>query len=368
LFHRTGANEEHITALLGGASCALTQSLMILDAAVSLADAHVVESMLSCFTVGACIHAALGSLDDRQRGRGLSTIGRLLLKAPVALCGQLCPLLTTATLVDVPPLRALALAILGDAAFALAHARGSDRHSTVAAEQLSASLKLFAVCLYSPAIEMQHISALSLSRLVLRVAGALEQDVPSPRARADCDADCDADSLDGVSDAPDASLDDGCVIHSTVDLESLIADLAFRYTAQSTQLDALPKAAAAHHRALMASILACFEALVAANRTAELSNTVVWVLLGAAENGHLESLRFASPLQSSGEQTDEALEPRTLRCVRFLTSLVVEQEWPTPQARCDVARSLVEAARINLKLEHALDVSREQLALWLMAS
>ena len=59
------------------------------------------------------------------------------------------------------------------------------------------------------------------------------------------------------------------------------------------------------------------------------------------------------------------LDARTLRCVRFLSSLVVQMPWESPEARVQVVSGLVEAAVVNLHLEHALDVEGSNVAEWL---
>ena len=57
----------------------------------------------------------------------------------------------------------------------------------------------------------------------------------------------------------------------------------------------------------------------------------MWLLLGAAEEGQLEGLRVAQP-----HAPHMHLDDRTLRCVRFLSSLVVQMPWESPEARMQV--------------------------------
>ena len=59
------------------------------------------------------------------------------------------------------------------------------------------------------------------------------------------------------------------------------------------------------------------------------------------------------------------LEPRTLRCVRFLASLVVGMQWESAEARRQGVVDLVEAAVINLQLEHGLELTRAMVGGWL---
>ena len=75
-------------------------------------------------------------------------------------------------------------------------------------------------------------------------------------------------------------------------LAAELADLAFRYTAQSAHLDALPKAAAAPHAALMAKLqcaLACCAST--ALRRRPLAPTLLPLWCGRACFEALESIR-----------------------------------------------------------------------------
>lgn len=383
--------------------------LAILDASAALADFHVAPLMLASSCVEMALRAALSDPDIMQRGRALSLVGTLLRAAPAALCARLIPLLTTAALVELQPLQALALATIGDASFALAHVPVSDPLAAAATEQLTRCLKLLSTYLYAPSLQLQHIAALALSKIVLTAASALEDKPKVPKDRRPAAArraapprdDPDFDSDSGREEEEQqqygghavASADDGgggggldgSIFLASIDVESVIADLAFRYTTQ--QPGTLPKADEPAHKVLMMSMLACFEALLGAQRTAELSNTAVWVLLGAAEEGVLDPLRdsfehappyypaqhpqhpqpFAPPLppqqHSQPQQDDAVLDPRTLRCLRFLTSLVAGNEGA--DARRAIVRNLCEAASINLQLEHGLKVEVNRVAHWL---
>ncbi len=59
------------------------------------------------------------------------------------------------------------------------------------------------------------------------------------------------------------------------------------------------------------------------------------------------------------------LDARTLRCARFLTSLIAEKEWESAVKRAQCVSNLVSAAKLNLLLEHGLEVSVDQVAQWL---
>ena len=391
----------------------LANRLTILDAAAALADGHVAELMLASPLVEVALRATLSDPDIMQRGRGLLLVGTLLRAAPAALCARLVPVLTVAALVELQPLQALTLATLGDISFALAHVLASDPLAAAATEQLTTCMKLLSTYLYAPSLQLQNIAALALSKIALTAACALQADTPNvpkdrrPEARRAAppldDPDFDSESereeeeqeqYGGASatDGRSGGLN-GSIFLASIDTESVIADLAFRYTSQ--QPGTVPKAEESAHKVLMMSMLACFEALLAAQRTAELSNTAVWVLLGAAEEGMLDALRdsaeyphatpiqplqmdevhttrpqpFAPPLPPQQhdqlQQEDGVLDPRTLRCLRFLTSLVAGNGNEGAGARRAIVRNLCEAASINLQLEHGLKVEVSRVAHWL---
>ena len=74
-----------------------------------------------------------------------------------------------------------------------------------------------------------------------------------------------------------------------------------------------------------------------------------------------------SPCAASGGRAPSAealLNPRTLRCVRFLTKQVTSVDMDSEQASALVPQQLVQAAVLNLQLEHGLQVTREQVAEW----
>lgn len=335
----------------GASSSSLMQALKLLEVAAEHSDAHVAPALLSFQPVESAIRAALSDPNEANRGRGLSLLGTLLRTAPAELCARLCPVLSTAVLVEVPALQALALATLGDVAFALAHvpaageAEGdadASQQAVTATEELSVCVAQLSSLLYAPIIQLQHIAALSLSKLILGAVDALDGASPPPpapvhvrraartprtalakpggargRRRGTRGGDPDSSSGDeddttaeilseravaeeeeeerwrqeisgrgesGATPAGSSGLegdDDslisgamvGGVLLASTDVERLIAELAFRYTAE-LPLTAMSKADQAAHTTLMTAVLACFEALVAAHRTAELSNTI----------------------------------------------------------------------------------------------
>ena len=375
---------------LGTDAPRLSQTLLLLEAVADLADSHVATALFAYPPMETALRCALSDASEDLRGHAICVVGSLVRAAPAALCARLCPVLSTAVLVEVPALQALALSIVGDAVFALAHVPASsheprDRDELVASvtEQLSSCLALLSAQLYSPTAQLQQISALALSKLVLGAANALlfmggqhSARPESRRRRGGADWDSDEDEAEGVgreealafaneAGAAESSRGqeacgsmEGGVLLASVDPERLIADLAFRYTADEN-VASKPKHEQTAHAALMMSMLACFEGLVAERCAAVLSNTIVWVLLGAAEVGALD---FARP--HAAPPPLHELDERTLRCLRFLTSLVTDTE-STAAARHEVTRSLCEAARINLQLEHAIDLDVPRIASWL---
>ena len=163
----------------------------------------------------------------------------------------------------------------------------------------------------------------------------------------------------------------GGLLLACTDPERLIADLAFRYTASDGSFEGGSKQDRDARTALMTAVLACFEALVAAERTAELSNAIVWILLGAAEDGTFDALRMASAQHRTQadldnvSRLDSQLDARTGHCLRFLASLVAGREYATGAARHAMLTNLCKAARINLQLEHGLNVDETHIACWL---
>lgn len=281
------------------------------------------------------------------------------------------PLLMTATLVEAPHLQQLALSIIGDVAFALARVPAGEELQE-AVEQLGGAVRLLSACMYAPDIELQYIAAFALARLVV---GAHATWAPGDsRDRGGYDSE-DSTSEDGgdpanCGDGPSGARER--VLDTCIDMESLIADLAYRYTAEPLE-GVASKAAIAAQKALMAMLLACFEALVEGDRNADLSNTVVWVLLGAAEEGVLDDLRDCNHAEApaamgrghTAAHADALLEARTLRCARFLTGLILSKPGLAAERQRQIVDSLISAAQINLNLEHSIDVPLGVLVEWL---
>ena len=88
----------------------------------------------------------------------------------------------------------------------------------------------------------------------------------------------------------------------------------------------------------------------------------IMVVVGIAE-------MFRVVMQASGADnlasSASMLDARTVRCLRFLSSVVLGMSWEGPAARARVVSDLVEAATVNLHLEHALDVPKAAVAHWL---
>ena len=389
--------ETFLAALAASCSAqpSVARRLALLTAAVGVLDLHVASLFLEAPFVEAALRAAFGNPNALLRGHAVALVGALLRAAPMTLCTRLCPILVTAVLIEVPPLQAQALAIVSDVAFVLGRVQTSEPLADCATEQLSVCLRLLATCLYAPEVDLQHIAGLGLSKLALDAVGTLEKLVtlkpnskpPTAHARkkastidlgetsSDEGEDCAGDTIE--KDGPAVGIlknrrgaalvgQSDTILESSFDPESLLADLAFRYTAQSTDEAAVPKTEQATRKALMTSLLACFEALVAGGRTAELSNTVVWLLLGLAEEGTLDVLRReARHHQPDIAHRDDILDMQRLRCLRFLASLVVDKVGAADSDHGQAARNLCEAAHVNLQLEHGLNVDMQLIAGWL---
>jgi hypothetical protein len=166
----------------------------------------------------------------------------------------------------------------------------------------------------------------------------------------------------------------GSCLEACTDLERLVADLAFRYTAperapapptapamaphatlggkakgaaaKAKGAAAAEKAHAAGNATLMATLLAFFEAL--RERPVAVSNAIVWICLGCAEEGCLGG-------GNGGGDGEEEPDERTSRCLRFLASHL-------PEA---AVASVVQATVLNLQHQHGLDVDAARVAGWL---
>ena len=296
----------------------LTHGLALLNSALRLADSRVAPMLLARLPIERVVRLAMSDPQETRRACALQMLGALVRAAPAALCERLCPVLTTAALIEVPALQQFALACVGDVSIALARLPATDPLAAPASEQLAACLKLLSTCLYAPSVELQTIAALSLSKLALAASAAFgaiaREQAPSTRRQsrrtrggegvgegggeggrgtderdggrgsgvrrrkrvlADLESseDEDAAPADGTT-AQEAGVEGGgggggagggggtcgnslrgTIFVENFDAESLIADLAYRYTAaQTVQLDTLPKAAAAPHHTLLAML------------------------------------------------------------------------------------------------------------------
>jgi len=154
----------------------------------------------------------------------------------------------------------------------------------------------------------------------------------------------DAQQKDPAANA-NANAPTSCLEEST-DPESLIAELAFRYTVAPSHGSAEKSEASA--KALMSSLNGFFDLL--RHRPIDVSNTIVWICLGCAEDGTLDQ----------SHQLDE----RTVRCLRFLTSLIADGR-DEGSTRVGAVSSLVEAVRINLEHNATVSVAANCIASWL---
>ena len=170
-------------------------SLALFRAVTVHLDAESATPLLRLDDLAHLVQAGLCSTDAAARFAALDLLGRMLVRAPLALCGQLVPILTCATLYESSAAaQDLSLAALADAAYMLARARATDETQGVAAEQLLETVELLQGFLYAPKGMTSRIAVLGLAKLVLDER---------------C---CAADSL----------------LAQCIDAEGILADLAFR--------------------------------------------------------------------------------------------------------------------------------------------
>ena len=72
----------------------------LLHAVCEFLDAESAELMLRLPGLASVVQAGLCSLDPAKRGTALALVGRMLVRAPLALCGPLVPILSTAALYE----------------------------------------------------------------------------------------------------------------------------------------------------------------------------------------------------------------------------------------------------------------------------
>lgn len=358
-------------------------ALLLMDAACAYLDSAT-ASLFACSTfVERQVRTALANADAECRARGLLLVGHILRAAPLTTY-TLLPVLITAVLVEKDGIQEFALATIGDVTYALARLPSSDDSSAAVTQHLDSSLKLLASCLYAPRLEMQHIAALSLCKLVVHTQSTpVEESVAGGRD----DRHPNSLTTNGRHDG------DGCIsngvacsscLEAIIDPESLLADLAFRYTAERLPKE-LSKAAAVMHKALMASLLACFD--VMRSRPVEVSNTIVWVILGAVEDGSLDAITCMGAGGSHStadlgegevdqQRLSQDMDKRTKRCLRFLSSLldggITGNEMESSSAarpggtrEAATIRSAVEAIKLNLFYQCNTEVPASAIVAWL---
>lgn len=380
-----------LQALEAAAPNGSRNALSLLDAAIGHLDEGVAPAVLSSALASGAARTALGAADEAVRARGLQLCAKMLRAAPVVLCDRLVPLLMTAALVEAPGLQELALATLGDVACALARVPSAHERSDALVGALEPIVRLLSVCLFAPRLPLQQIATLALGKLVLHGtrrhrprARDTSTGVGSHRVRSP-PAGSDVSSVSSEDDAAEAEDEDGgahaatlepsgSCLEACTDLERLVADLAFRYTAperapapptapamaphatlggkakgaaaKAKGAAAAEKAHAAGNATLMATLLAFFEAL--RERPVAVSNAIVWICLGCAEEGCLGG-------GNGGGDGEEEPDERTSRCLRFLASHL-------PEA---AVASVVQATVLNLQHQHGLDVDAARVAGWL---
>ncbi len=331
--------------------------LRLFRAVQPLIDEVLALVLVDATAFGSAICSALADRNEVRRSEALELVCRVLLAAPIALCGRLAPILSTASLFDTLALQQFSLAALADLAFSLADAPNDG----VCAAQLEGAVERLSAALYSPDIAQQRIAALGLAKLVLHSARV------GPNADSEDGASCeDSGGGDGAGGAPSTDTREwGALLHECFDIESIIADLAFRYTScEDEEAGRAPtmKEEAAASTQLMGSMLACFEAL--AEQKVGVSNTVVWIVLGAAEAGDI--VRSESDGQESGGACEMAAlrvagpNEHTLRCTGFLSSLLCRSA-DGAQTMADIVRAI----RTNVHAQHGLLLDEGTVWRWL---
>ena len=161
----------------------------MLEVAAEHSDAHVAPALLSFQPVESAIRAALSDPNEANRGRGLSLLGTLLRTAPAELCARLCQFSRRLFSLR-SQLFKRSLSRHSAIAFALAHvpAAGEAEGDADATTGGDCDRGAERVCcaaqplLYAPIIQLQHIAALSLSKLILGAVDALDGEPSSSRS------------------------------------------------------------------------------------------------------------------------------------------------------------------------------------------
>ena len=307
-------------------------SIALFDALALQLDVETAPQVARHPGLAASVARGLDSPNPERRGAALALMGKLLLVAPLALAPAFVPVLTTAALHEGSAVQALALAALSDAVYLLARSpaseaapvSGSGGASADAdgpapvASALASTLALLQAMLYAPSAELQRIAALGLAKV------ALDPRCSEPTS----------------------------LVAQVHDIEAIQAELAFRYTAEATsggtgggggkgaEVDAMP------------TMAVLWEAL-SSERPISLSNTVIWLCLGAAEERVARGESW--PLAATGG-AGWTLDGHTLRCVRFLLDLLPVRA---------TSEAVVRAVRLNLQAEHGISLSEASIAQWI---
>jgi len=242
-----------------------TPSVALLATVVAISDAHTCARLVAFPSIRAAVEQALRGGDTAAKVEALKLVASMVLKAPIA-SAKLVHVLLTAFSVERPPLRYFALALLFDAAYALAQAHTGCARSEAEAEEAERELDGFLTwaptLLHSARVEEQTIAVLGLGKLVLH------------------------------------RLSDDSLFSQCIDAEALVAELAYRYTAPNGLVPTTEQSA----KWPLLQSLGDFFACIAVMQRNDLCNSITWVLLESLERGGSTAVE----------------EPRTLRCVRYL--------------------------------------------------
>ena len=282
--------------------------LAVFGALVELLDAPTVPRLLEGDdgALQQAVQAALTSPNPAERGAALELAAAALTRAPAApAAAALEPLLTTAVLVEAPPLRRLALSALCDFAWVLGRTEAAAAGAGAAA-QLGALLGWLPGLLSAAhAVDLRTVAALGLGKLVLH--------------RPD-----------------DKDYERSVLAAAGFEAEAVVAELAAVYTEVAAPTVAAQTAVGAPM--MMGAIQTFYETLLK-ERPADVCNSIVFLCLEASDAGRLLPVADAA----------------TLRCLQWLASGLP----PVDRG------GTVDAVRQNLRDGCGVAATEAQVAGWL---
>lgn len=85
----------------------------------------------------------------------------------------------------------------------------------------------------------------------------------------------------------------------------------------------------------------------------KVANAVVWILLGAAESGEIQAEPLERRVEGPAQATEISPGAETLRCVRFLASLLRKQS-----GGAEVLAGVGKAVELNLQVNYGIHLPR----------